>query len=49
MNRGSPLALFAGALGEDDVRLFTYRARELGFKGTIMDIRVATDINNSAV
>jgi predicted acylesterase/phospholipase RssA len=42
---GNLCMMFAGALGEDDVKLFTYRARELGFKGTIMDIRVATDIN----
>jgi predicted acylesterase/phospholipase RssA len=36
--------LFAGALGEDDVRLFKYHAREEGWEGTIYDIEVG-DVN----
>ena len=42
---GNLCMLFAGALGEDDVRLFKYHARELGWNGKIIEIRVASDIN----
>jgi len=42
---GNLCMLFAGALGEDDVQLFKYHARELGWKGKIIEIRVATDLS----
>jgi predicted acylesterase/phospholipase RssA len=41
---GNLCMLFAGALGEDDVRLFKYHARELGWKGKIIEVRVSTDL-----
>lgn len=37
--------LFAASLGADDVRLFRYHAREAGWKGRIVEIPVATNIN----
>jgi len=42
---GNLCMLFAGALGEDDIRLFKYHARELGWNGKIVEVRVATDVN----
>jgi predicted acylesterase/phospholipase RssA len=42
---GNLCMLFAGALGEDDVHLFKYHARELGWKGKIIEVRVATDVS----
>jgi predicted acylesterase/phospholipase RssA len=41
---GNLCMLFAGALGADDVQLFKYHARELGWKGKIIEIRVSTDL-----
>jgi hypothetical protein len=37
---GNLCMLFAGALGEDDVKLFKYHAREESWEGTIYDIEV---------
>jgi hypothetical protein len=37
--------LFAGSLGDDDVELFRYHARDAGWQGTIYEIPVAENIN----
>jgi len=42
---GNLCMLFAGSLGDDDVRLFKYHARDEKWKGVIYEIRVPTNIN----
>jgi hypothetical protein len=42
---GNLCMLFAGSLGDDDVKLFKYHARDEGWKGIIYEIRVPTNIN----
>jgi hypothetical protein len=37
--------LFAGSLGDDDVELFRYHAKDAGWQGTIYEIPVAENIN----
>jgi predicted acylesterase/phospholipase RssA len=42
---GNLCMLFAGALGDDDVKLFKYHARDERWQGIIYEIRVSADIN----
>jgi predicted acylesterase/phospholipase RssA len=42
---GNLCMLFAGALGNDDVKLFKYHAKDEGWQGTIYEIEVAKHIN----
>jgi predicted acylesterase/phospholipase RssA len=42
---GNLCMLFAGALGDDDVKLFKYHAKDEGWQGIIYEIRVSADIN----
>ncbi len=41
---GNLCMLFAGSLGDDDVKLFKYHAKDEGWQGTIYEINVASDI-----
>ncbi len=42
---GNLCMLFAASLGEDDVKLFRFHARERGFKGKIVEIPVSSSID----
>lgn len=42
---GNLCMLFAGSLGDDDVKLFKYHAKDEGWKGTIYELNVASDVN----
>jgi predicted acylesterase/phospholipase RssA len=42
---GNLCMLFAAAVGDDDVKLFKWHAKERGWRGRIVEIKVSADVN----